>query len=459
MAAMRFYRRGITSLVLISIVLFCCAFPAGARETLNKPSGTQFALVIGNGAYESDPLPNPANDASDIAAALQKTGFLVTFGKNLDIRGMRLLVQQFIDKLPKGATVFFFYSGHGVQHNGQNYLIPIGAISALKSPSDLDREGFVMSDLLEDFNRAGASVTVVFLDACRDSPFTTMPEIKSGLARNVPKANAAPSQPANGAAKAGPQGVLVSYSTAPNAVAQDGTGRNSPYTKYLKTEITKPNVSLEQVLKTTRSAVTKETGGAQTPWYESSISGDVFPAGQNRISIEELIGAFLPEKSDSGLTWMAWGPEDLSSVDWKSNGVEDSTKEFKINDFWHGVRRRRGDVVITIDGQPTHYVVTRKDRTPVPWHITMLGANSGVQAVEISNDIISHEFSGLSKEKFLHEDIRSRNDTDGIRIYDVNLPNKEVAFLEESFSCGSAGCNFNYVLFVNPTDKAHEGCH
>jgi hypothetical protein len=428
---MSFYTRA----AVASAILFVCQilFSVDSRAV---STGTQFALVIGNSAYEASRLLNPVNDANDMATALRSAGFNVTLGKDLDIRGMRLLIQGFLDKLPAGATVFFFYSGHGVQYAGQNYLIPVGAISAIKAPSDLDRESVVMSDPLEEFDRAGNSVTVVFLDACRNSPFSSIADIKSGLSRNTPRVPSSAQADPTRSAKVGPQGALISYSTAPNAVALDGNGRNSPYTRHLKLEIVKPNTSLEQILKNTRSAVTKETSGAQTPWYESSISGDVFPAGQNRIAVEDFFKAFLPDVASTNIPnahyLMSWDPDGLSPVIWRR--IESDADSYKIDDLeghvWSGPFQRRGEVVLTTEGQPTHYVV-EKTRQPVRWGVTLVGPHGGVNAVGLSDNVLSRDFAGFSTQKFLTEDKRCQKGgpTGGQRLFTMQFPNKHSGYL------------------------------
>lgn len=295
---------------------------------------------------------------------------MVTVAQNLDLKDMRLTIQQFVDKLPKKATVFFFFFGHGAQYNGQNYLIPIGGINAIKAPGDLDREAISVSDTLEEFNRSGAAVTVALLDACRNSPFAPGTDIKPGLARNAPRTLSTAAQVAKEFAKS-PGGVLISYSTAPNAVALDGNGRNSPYTQSLKTEIAKANVNLENVLKATRSAVTNETKGEQTLWYESSIDGEVFAGGRNRMEFESLLNAFLPDTGNRyDSTAMSWDIKNLEPVEWKGDGIELSmSDDYKIDHF-EGSFRRIVQVVIPV----LHFM--GKTREPARWTITMIGPHA-----------------------------------------------------------------------------------
>ncbi|MFZ5731187.1 MAG: caspase family protein [Pseudomonadota bacterium] len=426
------------------------------------PFNNRHALVIGNGAYRNTPLKNPVNDAADMASALRSVGFKVTLGQNLDIRKMRLTIQQFVSTLPAGAAALVFYAGHGVQHGGQNYLLPVDAIGQVTAPRDLDRAAIAVSDLLRDLEGAKPAITVVFLDACRDSPFAGISGIESGLARTVPRAPRAGGQEQpSGGARPNLEGVLISYSTAPNAVAADGAGRNSPYTAHLKRHIVSPNTTLETVLKSTRTGVTKDSQGAQTPWYESSINGDFFPAGNDQIPVEALIGMFLPDRDKNfipGATYMmAWDPAVRSPIKWHHTGLKsdkDTTLE-TVSATWTAPFSRSGDVIITVDGKPTHTVL-EKTRKPVRWKITMLGARNGALVVNFDNDVSSQEFDGFGSRAFLSEDksCRTRLST----VYAVNLPGKIPAWLGENKSCGSAGCGYDYQLFTSRDDKSRFGC-
>jgi uncharacterized caspase-like protein len=89
--------------------------------------GSRVALVIGNAAYAESPLNNPANDARGIAQALRSRGFTVIERVNVDNIAMRRAVAEFGDRMGESGVGLFYYSGHGLQVNGRNYLIPIGA--------------------------------------------------------------------------------------------------------------------------------------------------------------------------------------------------------------------------------------------------------------------------------------------------------------------------------------------
>ena len=126
------------------------------------------ALVIGNSAYKNAPqLKNPSNDATDMAAALERLGFEVIRGLDTDYSAMRKLVRTFSDKLGDADVALLFYAGHGLQVAGKNYLVPIDA--QIESQADLDF-GTVDLDLIMHSMEADTRVNIVFLDACRDNP-------------------------------------------------------------------------------------------------------------------------------------------------------------------------------------------------------------------------------------------------------------------------------------------------
>jgi hypothetical protein len=247
-------------------------------------------------------------------------------------------------------------------------------------------------------------------------------------------------------------------------VAADGTGRNSPYTTHLKRYIASPNTTLETILKSTRAGVTKDSQGGQTPWYESSINGDFFPAGSDQISIEALLGMFLPDRDKdfipSATYMMAWDPAVRSPIKWHHTGLKSGpglsdVKLDAMSSSWTAPFSRTGDVIITVDGKPTHTILERT-RKPVRWRVTMLGARGGALVVGLDNGVWSQDFGGFGDRKFLTEDKVCRKDDS--TVYAVNMPGKIPAWLSESRSCGSAGCGYDYQLFTDRSDKGRFGC-
>ncbi|WP_261334681.1 caspase domain-containing protein [Rhizobium leguminosarum] len=126
------------------------------------------ALVVGNSAYQHVPtLPNPKNDAGDMAAKLRDLGFVVVVGNDLDLAGVRRTISDFVDKLDGADMALFYYAGHGLQVNGENYIAPVDA--KLLSYIDLEFEAVPMNLILSAMERT-TRVNLVFLDACRDNP-------------------------------------------------------------------------------------------------------------------------------------------------------------------------------------------------------------------------------------------------------------------------------------------------
>ena len=230
-----------------------------------KPSSEKrVALVIGNSAYINTPkLPNPANDAADVAATFKGLGFKVILGMDLDKASMDRHIKEFAEALGEADAGMFFYAGHGLQVNGQNYLVPIEA--KLERPSGIDFE-MVRLDLVQRTMEGEGKTNIIFLDACRDNP----------LARNLARAlGTRSSQIGRGlAAVESGAGTLISFSTQPGNVALDGTGRNSPYSealvKHIKASAAKDDLS--SLLIAVRRDVIAATKSKQVPWEHSALT-------------------------------------------------------------------------------------------------------------------------------------------------------------------------------------------
>lgn len=237
--------------LLLGLLLF--ALSANCRANPGK-----VALVIGNADYDAYPLDNPVNDANDITRILVELGFEVIEGLDLDRRGLRLKIREFGQKLRRSEIGFFYYAGHGVQYQGENYLIPVRADVA--SQAEIADEAISVNSVLRQMDVAANKVNVIILDACRTNPFTRgfdMPN--QGLAGMY-----------------GPAGSYIAYATAPGETASDGEGRNGLYTQYLLKYMKDTGLTVEQVMKKVRIAVSEVTHGQQIPWENSSLMGDYF---------------------------------------------------------------------------------------------------------------------------------------------------------------------------------------
>jgi formylglycine-generating enzyme required for sulfatase activity len=227
-----------------------------SSTTGNKSVEKRTALVIGNSTYKTSPLTNPANDATDMAAALKALDFEVISGVNQSRAEMVRLIRQFGERLKaNGGVGLFYYAGHGVQVEGRNYLIPVDA--SIRSENEVELEAVDTARVLVEMESAGNSLNIVVLDACRNNPFSrSWRSTNDGLAQ----INA-------------PSGTLIAYSTAPGKVASDGAGRNAPYTAALLKAIKMPDLSLSDVFMQVRAEVQKTTNRQQTPWEASSVTG------------------------------------------------------------------------------------------------------------------------------------------------------------------------------------------
>ena len=224
----------------------------------------RLALVIGNAHYSSAPaLSNPTNDAEDLASSLRSLGFEVIERSDATRAAMADAVREFSEKLEGVDTALFFYAGHGVQVNGDNYLVPVDA--KIDSPSDVRFGTINLNDIMGEMEGKGHAA-IILLDACRDNPFADA-VAKSG--RSLGGRGLGRIDP-NGA------GMLVVYSTQPNNIALDGGGRNSPFTSALLAHVRKPGVEVRQLVSEVRADVLSSTDGKQVPWDNSSLVGNVY---------------------------------------------------------------------------------------------------------------------------------------------------------------------------------------
>ncbi|WP_244919873.1 caspase family protein [Rhizobium grahamii] len=223
------------------------------------------ALVIGNSAYRNVPeLPNPANDASDMEAKLRSLDFDIIIGRDLDLDGVRAVIREFVAKLDGADIALFYYAGHGLQVNGENYIAPVDA--TLLSYIDLEFEAVPMNMVLSAMERQ-THVNLVFLDACRDNPLAV------NLARSMGTRSFSIGR---GLAKVGSGiGSLIAFATQPGNVALDGVGRNSPFTAALLRHLGKPGRDITRELIDVRRDVLEATDGKQVPWDSSSLTGEV----------------------------------------------------------------------------------------------------------------------------------------------------------------------------------------
>ena len=236
------------------------------------------ALVIGNAAYTHPSvsvLANPLNDAADVAAALERLGFAVTQLENAGKREMERGLIEFSEAAARSDVAVVFYAGHGMEVDGENYLVPVNA--ELKTDRNLKLET-IPFDLVREM-QPEKGLLLVILDACRNNPFKGTMR-RTGATRSVGARGLGPIN--LGSSRGG--GTLVAYAAAAGTVAQDGTGRNSPYTAALLEHLEVRGLEVDKMFRKVRAAVYKKTGESQAPAiYASRSDKDVYLAGAGSV--------------------------------------------------------------------------------------------------------------------------------------------------------------------------------
>ena len=290
------------------------------------------ALVIGNGAYRGGnvtELSNPGNDARAVAAKLGGLGFEVTSGIDLGRAEFFDLLAEFGKQAEGAEAALLFYAGHGMQVEGENYLIPVDA-GSLKEETDLPRDAVNLDYVL---GKMKGKTNLVFLDACRNNPFRGF---RSSGGRGLAVVSAESVEEMGG-------GVLISYAADPGKLALDGEGQNSPYTEALLKHMGRRGVSVGDMLTGVKADVEDATGGAQHPWTSvsmrrpfyfvpgpgpivtggddsSATPGEAWEVVKNSRS-EDVLKKYIAEHKNAK-TWVALAEERLRDLQKRKAGRE-----------------------------------------------------------------------------------------------------------------------------------------
>jgi Flp pilus assembly protein TadD len=241
------------------VVLFVVASAGVFAQQNANPQ--KYALVIGNGAYTGlGRLNNPVNDANDMTAALQGLGFTVDKVLDGDLDKMESAITRLKNRLSvsKNSYGFFFYAGHGVQSDGVNYLIPVGA--SIPSANYLRDRAVSVQTMLGELNDAGNELNIVVLDACRDNPFSWGRSGSRGL-------TVVANQPADS---------IIVYATSAGSTAADGTGRNGLFTEQLLKQLKAPGLDVKEMFDNTGAAVSQASSRKQIPAIYSQYFGKAY---------------------------------------------------------------------------------------------------------------------------------------------------------------------------------------
>jgi uncharacterized caspase-like protein len=221
---------------------------------------SRVALVIGNSDYRRlGKLKNASADARDLCEALKRLEYKTTCLYDIPSRrAFREAVQDFFSNLNRRDSVVFYYAGHGVQVENENYLLPTNVEPY--SAADIEEEGLSLTYLKRHIELAGSGPNLVILDACSDQPFPNFNRKLKGLARAEP-----------------PFDTLLVYATAPNEKAIDEVdkSKNGLFAKHLLAHVEKAGVTVEQLMSMVAEGVEKDArriNFRQVPFRSSSLT-------------------------------------------------------------------------------------------------------------------------------------------------------------------------------------------
>ena len=232
--------------------------------------------MIGNSTYKSVPaLTNPQKDAEAIAASLRNIGFeTVTLASNATREKLLDALRDFTKEAEKADWAVVYYAGHGIEVNGQNYLIPVDA--KLATDRDIQFEAVPLDQVMASLEGA-KKLKLVLLDACRDNPF--MPQMRKTVASDMPAASTAGGNVGTrsigrGLGEVKVQGAsLVVFAAKHGQTALDGEGGNSPFAVAMVQRIATPGVEINKIFRLVRDDVMEATAGRQEPYTYGSLPG------------------------------------------------------------------------------------------------------------------------------------------------------------------------------------------
>lgn len=269
---------GLSRLICAMVMLLALLTPAGSARAEEAKSLKGVALIIGQSAYEHiQPLANPANDSRDMAKLLTDLGFEARSVGDRDARKLKRDLERFVEDAEGADVAFLYYSGHGIESAGENWLVPTDAdVSSLTNAS----ETLVPLSAVMDELKATVPVTVMLLDACRTSPFPPGSVIRvtpSGSAEPIGDGGLTPVRGAK-ALEVAPDasenlGTVVGFAAEPGRPALDGpVGSNSPYAAALLRHLAAmKGVEFGSVMRMVTEEVYLDTKAKQRPWVNESL--------------------------------------------------------------------------------------------------------------------------------------------------------------------------------------------
>jgi len=258
--------RKVFQAIAIAVACVCASATVAATDRV--------ALVLGMADYQTIPvLDNTRNDAEAMARTLDGIGFDVTLALDASSEQLAQLLDDFAFRSETAELALIYYAGHGVEVQGENYLIPVDA--KVTSNLDVQRQSVSLKQLLAAVDRA-RKMRIVILDSCRDNPLGDSIDL-SQVTKTETVAATEATRGAGGLAAANPdRGTLVAFAAKDGQVALDGTGANSPYATALMSKMVRPGLEISLMFRQVRDQVLKETGNLQEPHTYGSLTGIPF---------------------------------------------------------------------------------------------------------------------------------------------------------------------------------------
>ncbi len=252
--------------IFLWLLLFCEQLFAQNKGMIpvgkQLPAGTErrLALVIGNKNYAyAGRLNNTHNDADDMARVLQNLGFDVILKKDLSMVDFLKAIDDFGTKLGQYNVGLLYYSGHGIQYQGENYLVPIDAKA--NTAEDIEYTCVKLGRAMAKMEGAKLKVSLAFLDACRNNPFPSSKRVV-GQGLTIPN---------------NPPGSFVAFSTRAGSTADDNSsGRNGLFTSALLQNLPQANVGLRTMIDNVIETVAQRSGNSQIPGRYDELRGDFY---------------------------------------------------------------------------------------------------------------------------------------------------------------------------------------
>ncbi|HTO34258.1 MAG TPA: caspase family protein [Pararhizobium sp.] len=277
----------------VSLSIF--AFQAGVAEAAKR-----VALLIGNQKYEAtSQLNNPANDVELMKQSFEDAGFdTVTTVHDVDRGSMVKALRDFEDTATGADVAIIYYSGHGMEMNGENFLLPVDV--SLKTDKDVEDEAIPL-DRVQRSLEGATRLKLVILDACRNNPF------EQSMSRSISTRAVS-----RGLARVEPEtaDLLVAFASKAGTVAMDGEGRNSPFATALSKYLAEPGVDVRIALGKVRDEVVSATNREQEPFVYGSLGGAQIFLNIKEVNINVTNNGNTQEISPNG--------QSAAAADWQN---------------------------------------------------------------------------------------------------------------------------------------------